>query len=227
MALSTFQLLALALIILAPIGAKAQTAAPPATASNAQLLKPAELDQLVAPIALYPDPLLAEVLMASTYPLDLVQAERWAEANKNLKGDQLKAAADKQAWDQSVKSLVATPDVLAIAIQRLRAKAQANNKLTSTKEQTVGFLRVHYEKLGLKFESYTATVNVRINATGPASVRENAPRRTQPLRFRPAWANATTAENPPLNAPEQNDAGQVPLRPAKRYLNNCRFGATP
>jgi hypothetical protein len=99
MALSTFRLLALALIILAPIGAKSQTetAAPSATVSNAQLLKPAELDQLVAPIALYPDPLLAEVLMASTYPLDLVQAERWAEANKNLKGDQLKAAADKQA----------------------------------------------------------------------------------------------------------------------------------
>jgi len=60
------------------------------------------------------NPLLAEVLMASTYPLDLVQAERWAEANKNLKGDQLKAAADKQAWDQSVKLLVATPDVLAM-----------------------------------------------------------------------------------------------------------------
>ncbi len=77
MSLSTFRLLALALIIFAPIGAKAQTAAPPATASNGQLLKPAELDQLVAPIALYPDPLLAEVLMASTYPLDLVQAERW------------------------------------------------------------------------------------------------------------------------------------------------------
>jgi len=74
MALSTFRLLALALILLAPIGAKAQTAAPPATASDAQLLKPAELDQLVAPVALYPDPLLAEVLMASTYPLDLARS---------------------------------------------------------------------------------------------------------------------------------------------------------
>ena len=126
-----------------------------------QLLKPAELDQLVAPIALYPDTLLAEVLMASAYPLDIVQAERWVQANKNLAGDQLKAAVDKQPWDASVKSLVATPSVLEMmstkldwteklgdavvaqqadvmdAVQRLRAKAQANNKLTSTKEQNV------------------------------------------------------------------------------------------
>jgi Protein of unknown function (DUF3300) len=108
---------------------------------------------------------------ASTYPLDLVQAGRWAEANKNLKGDQLKAAADKQAWDQSLKSLVATPDVLGMmstkldwtqklgdavigqqadvmdAIQRLRAKAQANNKLTSTKEQTVKVQQVQNKQV--------------------------------------------------------------------------------
>ena len=161
MVLSTFRLLALALVILAPIGANAQTAAPPTSASTAQLLKPAELDQLVAPIALYPDPLLAQVLMASAYPLDIVQAERWLEANKSLKGDQLKVAVEKQPWDDSIKSLVATPDVLQLmsskldwtqklgdavvaqqadvmdAIQRLRSKAQANNKLQSTKEQKV------------------------------------------------------------------------------------------
>ena len=157
----TLRFLALAVVILAPIGANAQTAAPPASASSAQLLKPAELDQLVAPIALYPDPLLAQVLMASAYPLDIVQAERWLEGNKSLKGDQLKAAVDKQPWDDSIKSLVATPDVLQLmsnkldwtqklgdavvaqqadvmdAIQRLRSKAQANNKLQSTKEQKV------------------------------------------------------------------------------------------
>jgi hypothetical protein len=130
-------------------------------ASKPDLLKPEELDQLVAPIALYPDPLLAEVLMASAYPLDIVQAERWLQSHKNLKGDQLKAALAKEDWDDSIKSLAATPSVLAMmsekldwterlgdavvdqqpdvmdAIQRLRAKAQANNKLTSTKQQTV------------------------------------------------------------------------------------------
>src|SRR5271156_193487 len=163
---SIIRWLALAAIILGPAGAMAQTSAPPAAASSPQLLKPAELDQLVAPIALYPDSLLAEVLMASAYPLDIVQAERWLEANKNLTGDQLKAAADKQPWDESIKSLVATPSVLKMmsekldwteklgnavvaqqadvmdGIQRLRAKAQANNKLSSTKEQTVSVQQV-------------------------------------------------------------------------------------
>jgi hypothetical protein len=130
-------------------------------AADEQLLKSEELDALVAPVALYPDTLLAEVLMASTYPIEVVQAELWVTENKKLKGDQLKAAVDKQAWDESVKSLVATPSVLAMmsskldwtqklgdtvlaqqadvmdAIQRLRLKAQANNKLSSTKEQKV------------------------------------------------------------------------------------------
>jgi len=152
--------MALALFVLAPICATAQTS-PPTPAPGSQLLKPAELDQLVAPIALYPDSLLAEVLMASAYPLDVVQAERWLQTNKDLKDDARKAALDKQSWDQSIKSLVATPSVLEMmstqldwtqklgdavvaqqadvmdAIQRLRAKAQANNKLTPTKEQHV------------------------------------------------------------------------------------------
>ena len=164
----TFRMLrrtAFAFLVLVPFVASAQGptpgSAPPAAASDQELLKPAELEALVAPIALYPDTLLAEVLMASTYPLEVVQADRWATANKNLKDDQLKAAVDKQPWDGSVKALVATPSVLTMmstkldwtqklgdaflaqqadvmdAIQRLRAKAQANNKLTSTKEQKV------------------------------------------------------------------------------------------
>jgi hypothetical protein len=125
------------------------------------LLKPGELDALVAPIALYPDTLLSLVLMASTYPLEVIQADRWVKEHKKLKGDDLKTAVGKESWDESVKSLVATPDVLKMmseklswtqklgdavlaqqadvmdAIQRLRTKADANNKLTSTKQQTV------------------------------------------------------------------------------------------
>src|SRR5882757_1769298 len=101
-------------LVLTPIIAAAQSASPnPAAApSNAQLLKPEELDALCAPIALYPDTLLAEVLMASTYPLEVVEAARWASENKTLKGEQLKATVEKRAWDDSVKSLVATPSVL-------------------------------------------------------------------------------------------------------------------
>ena len=161
MGLNRIAAFVLALMILVPVAANAQTPATPASTSSDQLLKAEELDALVAPIALYPDTLLSLVLMASTYPLEVIQAERWVRENKKLKGDELKAAVDKQGWDQSVKSLVATPDVLSMmsmrlswtqklgdavlaqqadvmdAIQRLRTKADANNKLTSTKEQRV------------------------------------------------------------------------------------------
>jgi Protein of unknown function (DUF3300) len=149
------------MFVLGPIGVFSQTFPSSAAAADKQLLKPAELDQLVAPIALYPDTLLSEVLMASTYPLEVVQAERWLNANKSLKEDQLKEAVDKQPWDDSVKSMIATPSVLEMmnskidwtqklgnavidqqtdvmdAIQRLRAKAQANNKLQTTEQQKV------------------------------------------------------------------------------------------
>jgi Protein of unknown function (DUF3300) len=137
------------------------TAPAPASAPSQPLLKAEELEALLAPIALYPDPLLSQVLIASTYPLEVVQAERWASQNKNLKGDQLKTEADKQSWDESLKALVATPSVLTMmstkldwtqklgdavlaqqsdvmdAVQRLRSRAHKNNKLTTTKEQKV------------------------------------------------------------------------------------------
>src|SRR5262245_24368536 len=69
-----------------------------------------ELDQLLAPIALYPDDLLTNVLMASTYPLDVVQAARWRKDNTKLKGDALTKALDGKDWDPSVKALVQFPD---------------------------------------------------------------------------------------------------------------------
>ena len=160
--LTTARAIALAVFLLSPLSALAQSPSA-ATASQPEQhrLQPEELDALVAPIALYPDTLLSQVLMASTYPIEVVQAERWLEANEKLKGEQLEAAVAKQDWDDSVKSLVATPSVLDMmstkldwteklgdaviaqqpdvmdAVQRLRAKAQANNKLASTKEQKV------------------------------------------------------------------------------------------
>jgi hypothetical protein len=129
--------------------------------SGAKSFKPEELDQIVAPIALYPDPLLAQIFMASTYPLEVVEAARFVKDNPNLKDDALTEALKKQTWDDSVKSLVTFPQVLAMmndkldwmqklgdaflaqqnevmdAVQRLRAKAQAEGNLKSTKEQTV------------------------------------------------------------------------------------------
>ena len=158
------QSLAFVLFIAVAPAASAQSQPAPAPANapaQDALLKPEELDALVSPIALYPDNLLAQVLMASTYPLEVVQASRWLKGNKGLKDDALKAAVDKQGWDESVRSLVATPSVLDMmsdkldwtqklgdavlaqqtdvmdAVQRLRAKADANNKLQTTKQQKV------------------------------------------------------------------------------------------
>ena len=123
--------------------------------------KAEEIEQLVAPIALYPDALVAQILMASTYPLEIVQASRWSKANPDVKDKALEDAMQKQSWDPSVKSLAAFPQILAMlndkldmtqklgdaflgqqkevmdAIQRLRAKAQAAGNLQSGKEQKV------------------------------------------------------------------------------------------
>jgi uncharacterized membrane protein YgcG len=141
----------------APATAQPQTAA--ADASKA--FTAADLDQLLAPIALYPDPLLAQILMAATYPVEVIEAARWSKENPNLTGDAALAAVKDKGWDVSVTSLVAFPQVLAMmdskldwtqkvgdamiaqqpevaaSIQRLRAQAQTAGTLKTTPQQTV------------------------------------------------------------------------------------------
>src|SRR5689334_23386536 len=73
---------------------------------------PEELDQMLAPIALYPDSLLSQIMMAASYPIEIVEATRWSKANPGLKGDAAVAAVKGKTWDTSVKSLVAFPPVL-------------------------------------------------------------------------------------------------------------------
>src|SRR6188472_3616170 len=100
----------------------AQTSAPPpaqsqemTTTTNDQqttTLAPQELDSLVAPIALYPDPLLAQTLAASTYPLEIVQLQQWLEKHKGLKDKPLADAVAKESWDPSVQAMAALPDVV-------------------------------------------------------------------------------------------------------------------
>jgi hypothetical protein len=87
MILPRLMVLALTLLVVTPLTALAQNQPPPADSSGQQLLKSEELDALVAGIALYPDNLVSLVLMASTYPLEIVHADRWVKENKNLKGD--------------------------------------------------------------------------------------------------------------------------------------------
>jgi hypothetical protein len=88
------------------------TAPPPEAAPPRPTFMQQELDQMLAPIALYPDALLSQILIAATYPLEVVEASRWSRANPNLKGDQAVQAVAQNAWDPSVKSLVAFPQIL-------------------------------------------------------------------------------------------------------------------
>lgn len=149
--------------------ARAQTepAAPPAVQPNetpapeAPKIPNDQLDSLVAPIALYPDPLLAQTLAASTYPLELIQLQQWMQKNKNLKGKALADAVAKQPWDPSVQSMAGIPDAVERlagniqwttdlgnaflaqqqdvmdAVQRMRTKAQSKGALKTSQQQTV------------------------------------------------------------------------------------------
>jgi Protein of unknown function (DUF3300) len=120
-----------------------------------------QLDSLVAPIALYSDPLLAQTLAASTYPLEIIQLQQWMDRNKNLQGQALATAVAKQPWDPSIQSLVEFPDVVQRmagniqwttdlgnaflaqqsdvmdAVQRMRAKAQGTGNLKTSAQQVV------------------------------------------------------------------------------------------
>jgi hypothetical protein len=136
-------------------------AAADAPAQGAAPFSQQELEQLVAPIALYPDALLAQVFMASTYPLDVVEAARWVKANPKVTGKSLEDAMQSQRWDPAVKSLTAFPQVLTMmnekldwtqklgdaflaqqgevmnTVQALRARAAKEGNLKSSEQQVV------------------------------------------------------------------------------------------
>ena len=144
-----------------PPGLMAQGAKEEAAKQEGPAFRLEEIDQMVAPIALYPDSLLAQVLTASTYPLEIVQAARFVQQNKELKGEKLLQAAKDKEWDPSVKAMLSFPDVLLMmsekiewteklgnaflgqqkdvmtSVQRLRKKAQESGNLKTTKEQKV------------------------------------------------------------------------------------------
>jgi len=140
----------------------AQDAPPPAATEQEPPKIPADqLDSLVAPIALYPDELLAQTLVAATYPLEIVQLEQWLAKNKDLKDKALADAVAKQPWDPSIQSMAAFPDVVKRladdaqwttdlgnaflaqqgdvmdSVQRMRKKAKDNGALESNEQQKV------------------------------------------------------------------------------------------
>src|SRR5262245_30525014 len=144
-----------------PQTATATGAAAEQAPEEAPKLSEGQLESLVAPIALYPDPLLSQCLVASTYPLDIMEAQQWVSKNPDLKGDALTDAAKKQDWDPSIQAMVALPDVMKRmseniewttnlgnaflaqesdvmnAVQSLRLKAKDSGKLESSEQMTV------------------------------------------------------------------------------------------
>jgi hypothetical protein len=134
---------------------------PSASQQAAAVFSKEQLEQLVAPIALYPDSLLSQVLMAATYPADVAEAAKWSKANPDQKGDAAVKMIQDKPWDPSVQSLVAFPQILQVmgdqpdwvqklgdaflasskdvldAVQRLRQKAQQAGNLKSTEQQKV------------------------------------------------------------------------------------------
>lgn len=161
---SLIGVLALAVVLVTPPAWTQQPAAPGAATApspGAATFSQEDLDRLLAPIALYPDPLIAQILMASTYPLEVVLAARWSKENPSVTGTALQDAMQKQSWDESVRALTAVPQVLQQmndnlpwmqklgdafladqsrvldTVQSLRAKAQEAGTLKSTAEQTV------------------------------------------------------------------------------------------
>ena len=159
----------LAVSLAGPAGARAAQQAPPGSSQPAsggaepaaEKLKPEQLEALVAPIALYPDDLLGQALVASTYPLEIIQAQQFVAKNQKLKGEELEKAVAKQNWDPSVQATAVLPDLLKRlaeditwttnlgnaflaqqqdvmdAVQRLRLKAKNDGKLTSNDKMVV------------------------------------------------------------------------------------------
>src|SRR5215469_4508809 len=144
-----------------PAPAQSGSAAPAPAQGQATKIPPDQLDSLVAPIALYPDPLLAQVLAASTYPLEIVQLQQWLAKNPGLKDKALADAVAKQPWDPSIQSMAALPDLVKRlgdditwttdlghaflaqqkdvmdAVQRMRKKAQDKGTLKTSEQQKV------------------------------------------------------------------------------------------
>ena len=194
-----------------------QSSATQARPPNSQVVKVSsdQLDSLVAPIALYPDPLLAQVLAASTYPLEIVLLQRWLETNKNLKDKQLADAVAKQPWDPSVQALAPLPQVVKLlsdniqwttdlgnaflaqqselmdAVQRMRRKAQDKGALHSTQQQTVE-TKVIENKNVVVVEPANPEV-VYVPAYEPAAVYGPAEYPYPPLYYPPGYYAAGAA----------------------------------
>ncbi len=189
--------------------AYSQSTAPASSSTQATKLPPEQLDSLVAPIALYPDPLLAQVLAASSYPLEIIQLQQWLDKNKSLKDKQLADAVAKQPWDPSIQALAALPDAVKRladdiswtadlgnaflaqqgdvmdAVQRMRKKAQDKGTLKTTEQHKVE-VQVVENKQVIVIEQANPQV-IYVPSYDPAIVYGAAVYPYPPIYYPPAW----------------------------------------
>jgi len=132
-----------------------------------------ELDQMLAPIALYPDSLLSQILMASTYPIETVQAARWSRANPNLTGDQAVKAVEQNNWDPSVKSLVAFPQILAMLDEKLDWMERLGDAFLSQQQQVMDTVQDLRQK-ALAAGNLKSNDIVRVEPQGQTIIIEQA-----------------------------------------------------
>src|SRR5436190_19501250 len=177
-----------ALLVPGPVAASARPAAIPAEPQDqaAAKIPPDQLDSLVAPIALYPDNLLSQTLVAATYPLEIIQLQQWLEKNSSLLKDQkrLTDTVKQQPWDPSVQALAAMPDLVnrladdiqwttdlgnaflaqqshvMDAVQRMRHKAQDKGSLQSNQQQTVQLQTIASQEIIVIQQSNPEVVDV-------------------------------------------------------------------
>jgi len=140
-----FTVLFALLILVPPAFAEAPTTSPPGPAFTQ-----AELDQMLAPIALYPDSLLSQMMMAATYPLEVVEAARWSRANPGLQGEAAVRAVDDRNWDPSVKSLVAFPQILTMMDEKLEWTERLGDAFLAQQPQVMDTVQ------GLRQRAYAA-----------------------------------------------------------------------
>ena len=146
-----------------------------------------ELNKILAPIALYPDTLLSQILMASTYPLEVVEADRWLIQNQNLTGDLLDTALQKKPWDVSVKSLCHFPRVLAMMSEKLDLTNDLGNAFLDQQDQvmnTIQNLRAKAQEMG----NLSSTANMRVTSQeGAITIEPVAPDVVYVPAYDPCW----------------------------------------
>ncbi|NDV62970.1 DUF3300 domain-containing protein [Puniceicoccales bacterium CK1056] len=132
-----------------------------------------ELDQMLAPVALYPDVLLSQVLMAATYPLEVVEASRWSQANEGLEGDEAVRAVEDESWDDSVKSLVGFPELIQLMDRNLSWTRRLGDAFLIQEEQVMETVQ-NLRSKALETGNLASLEHVRVEETPEQIIIEPA-----------------------------------------------------